>query len=513
MRRQWTAVQFRNRNSAQPSFHTSIGPAVLVGTVACSLFYGLIYAGPLDYAMIRRYCLCHPVAIATTELFLVAFVALSVKWYQVRWQRALCKRGCDSLDEISLNQNDLPEDATGVQKAQWFDTLWKTQGRQICDSWLGQRVTATLQRQLKRKNTKHLDDDIQELAERDADQQHDSYGLIRIVTWAMPMLGFLGTVLGISDTLGMMDAQALASGSQDAMNSLTAGLYVAFDTTAIGLVLTMVAMFIQFFVNRSELSILGLMDAKVSEALRLCLTEQDTPPVSSNLESSLRTVSNELIQAVQSMVEKQVELWQQTIGNAHGHWQNLTSKSADTLQFALAGAIEGAMIKHATSVAAHAEQITRIQSDGAAQIDSRWQQWQTTLSEQTRAIHHQQLQMNQQTELLSKLIEKHEAIREMEPPLQKVLDQLTEIDHTTLERFTNVERFHDVAVCMTEAIAVLGTQLERHGFLGKQPVRRRSEVPSSAEAPDMDNLDSSENSTEPTTIPIAAAKTWKRQAG
>ncbi|MFY7877413.1 MAG: hypothetical protein ACOVQM_18300, partial [Pirellula sp.] len=157
--------------------------------------------------------------------------------------------------------------------------------------------------------------------------------------------------------------------------------------------------------------------------------------------------------------------------------------------------------------------ITRIQSDGAAQIDSRWQQWQTTLSEQTRAIHHQQLQMNQQTELLSKLIEKHEAIREMEPPLQKVLDQLTEIDHTTLERFTNVERFHDVAVCMTEAIAVLGTQLERHGFLGKQPVRRRSEVPSSAEAPDMDNLDSSENSTEPTTIPIAAAKTWKRQAG
>jgi hypothetical protein len=121
--------------------------------------------------------------------------------------------------------------------------------------------------------------------------------------------------------------------------------------------------------------------------------------------------------------------------------------------------------------------------------------------------------MNQQTELLSKLIEKHEAIREMEPPLQKVLDQLTEIDHTTLERFSNVERFHEVAVCMTEAIAVLGTQLERHGFLGKQPVRRRSEIPSSAQSPDSDNLDSSENSTEPATIPIAAAKTWKRQAG
>jgi hypothetical protein len=63
---------------------------------------------------------------------------------------------------------------------------------------------------------------------------------------------------------------------------------------------------------------------------------------------------------------------------------------------------------------------------------------------------------------------------------------------------------------MTEAIAVLGTQLERQGFLGKQPVRRRSENPSSAES---HNLDNSENSIEPVTIPILAAKTWKRQAG
>ena len=505
-------MQFRNRNSAQPSFHTSIVSSVLSGTIACSLFYGLIYAGPLDYAWTRRYFMSHPVSVATMELFLIAFFALGLKWYQVIAQRAICERGCDSLNEISFNQKDLAENATGVQKAQWFETLWITQGRVVCESWFGQRVTATLQRQLKRRNTKHLDDDLQELAERDADQQHDSYGLIRIVSWAMPMLGFLGTVLGISQTLGVMDAKELASGSQESLNKLTAGLYVAYDTTAVGLVLTMIAMFAQFFISRSEMSILRLIDAKVSEALRLCLTEQDNPTSSSEVESSLKLVANELINAVQSMVEKQAELWQQTIGNAHGHWQNLTSKSADTLQFALAGAIEGAMIKHATSVAAHAEQITRIQSDGAAQIDSRWQQWQTTLSEQTRAIHHQQLQMNQQTELLSKLIEKHEAIREMEPPLQTVLDQLSEIDHTTLERFTNVERFHEVAVCMTEAIAVLGTQLERHGFLGKQPVRRRSEVPSSVQSPDLDNLDSSENSTEPTTIPIAAAKTWKRHA-
>ncbi len=32
-----------------------------------------------------------------------------------------------------------------------------------------------------------------------------------------------------------------------------------------------------------------------------------------------------------------------------------------------------------------------------------------------------------------------------------------------LVRLTDIDRFHEVAVCLTEAVAVLGTQLEREG--------------------------------------------------
>ena len=74
--------------------------------------------------------------------------------------------------------------------------------------------------------------------------------------------------------------------------------------------------------------------------------------------------------------------------------------------------------------------------------------------------------MATQTELLNTLIEKHDAVRSMELPLQ-----------ATLERLTNVDRFHDAAICLTEAVAVLGTQMERYGFLGRQPVRRRTAEP------------------------------------
>ncbi len=454
---------FRKRNSPNPSFQTSIGPSVVIGTGACILFYGSIFAGPLDFALLRRYCLCHPVAIATSELFFVAIVALSTKWFSSNCQHRISRQASLALEEISLTQSDTPESATGEQKALWLETLWRTQSACVGESWLGQRVDAVLQRQIKRKNTKQLDQDIKELAERDADQQHDSYGLIRIVTWAMPMLGFLGTVLGISDTLGQMDAQALASGSQDAMNGLTAGLYVAFDTTAIGLVLTMVAMFVQFGVNRSELALLSTIDGRVSDAMQLCLTEQEKFHDSSNVESALKHITQELLRSVQQIVQTQSELWQETISVAHGHWQNLTSSSADTIQACMSGAIESSLAKYHESLVEHTEHLARVQSEGAVLIDARWQQWQTTLSEQARAMHHQQREMTAQTELLNKLIEKHEAVRSMEKPLQ-----------ATLERLTDVDRFHDAAICLTEAVAVLGTQMERYGYLGRQPLRRRS---------------------------------------
>ena len=461
---------FRKRSSPNPSFQASIGPSVVLGSGACILFYALIFAGPLNYALLRRYCLCHPVAIATAELFFVAIVALVAKWYGCFLQQQMIRQAGLALEDISLTQADTNPADSGEQKSQYFETLWRSQSALICDSWLGQRVTAILQRQLKRKNTKHLDQDVHELAERDADQQHDSYGLIRIVTWAMPMLGFLGTVLGISDTLGQMDAQALASGSQDAMNSLTAGLYVAFDTTAIGLVLTMVAMFVQFGVNRSELALLSSINDRVSETMQLCLTEQERQHDTSNVESALQHISQELIKSVQQMVLTQSELWQQTISTAHGHWQNLTSTSADTVRVSLASAIESALTKHSESLSLHTEHLARVQAEGAVLIDSRWQQWQTRLSEQARSVHQQQRDMKEQTELLNQLIEKHEAVRSMEMPLQ-----------ATLERLTDVDRFHDAAICLTEAVAVLGTQMERYGYLGRQPVRRKAAEPSSSE--------------------------------
>jgi chemotaxis protein MotA len=59
--------------------------------------------------------------------------------------------------------------------------------------------------------------------------------IIRYLTWVIPSIGFVGTVLGIS--------QALVVANSGDMDRITALLGVAFDTTLVALVLSIVIMF------------------------------------------------------------------------------------------------------------------------------------------------------------------------------------------------------------------------------------------------------------------------------
>ena len=65
--------------------------------------------------------------------------------------------------------------------------------------------------------------------------------IIRYLTWVIPSIGFVGTVLGIS--------QALIIANSGDMNKITSLLGVAFDTTLIALVLSIVIM---WFVHRLQ---------------------------------------------------------------------------------------------------------------------------------------------------------------------------------------------------------------------------------------------------------------------
>ncbi len=81
------------------------------------------------------------------------------------------------------------------------------------------------------------------------------YSMLRYLTWLLPTLGFIGTVVGISLALAtagalpdLEDRQALESW----INALTGGLGVAFYTTLVGLMLSAVLVFLSNIASSRE---------------------------------------------------------------------------------------------------------------------------------------------------------------------------------------------------------------------------------------------------------------------
>lgn len=88
-------------------------------------------------------------------------------------------------------------------------------------------------------------------ADKDEGAVETSYMLLGALIWAIPVLGFIGTVLGLSDAIGGFGSVLESSGTEmtdlkSKLKDVTAGLSLAFVTTLQALV---AAMFIQLWMT------------------------------------------------------------------------------------------------------------------------------------------------------------------------------------------------------------------------------------------------------------------------
>ena len=72
----------------------------------------------------------------------------------------------------------------------------------------------------------------------ESDRLDSELSMVRYIAWAIPSIGFIGTVRGIGDAL----AQAYKAVEGD-ISGVTASLGVAFNSTFVALVLSIVLMF------------------------------------------------------------------------------------------------------------------------------------------------------------------------------------------------------------------------------------------------------------------------------
>lgn len=77
-----------------------------------------------------------------------------------------------------------------------------------------------------------------------------SYNLLRYITWVIPTIGFIGTVRGIS--LALDEVGRSSVGDLDLLPRVTSDLAVAFDTTFLALVLSMILVFFMTIIQEKE---------------------------------------------------------------------------------------------------------------------------------------------------------------------------------------------------------------------------------------------------------------------
>lgn len=102
--------------------------------------------------------------------------------------------------------------------------------------------------------------DVDEIFRSQGDQEasslETSYSVVQGFVWAIPVLGFIGTVLGLSDAIGgfgsVLESAGEISEITQALKGVTAGLYTAFDTTLVALVAALVIQLLLTFLKKSE---------------------------------------------------------------------------------------------------------------------------------------------------------------------------------------------------------------------------------------------------------------------
>lgn len=97
-------------------------------------------------------------------------------------------------------------------------------------------------------------------AENDEDQVASSYTLLNGLVWAIPVLGFIGTVQGLSMAIGQFTETLQAAGDvsviRTSLQGVTGGLATAFETTLIALIYALILQLWITFQQKREMSFL-----------------------------------------------------------------------------------------------------------------------------------------------------------------------------------------------------------------------------------------------------------------
>jgi hypothetical protein len=196
------------------------------------------------------------------ELFLfcwgMAIVVLKIKKTRLQSDALL----------LDVLPQSLGDEINSETVGSFLDHIYKLPPR-VRDSLMVARIRKGLELFQGRGNNGEVASFISAQSDVDANRITGTYALLKVFLWAIPILGFIGTVLGLSIAMQNFGSADLADMAQlkKSVSDITGGLATAFNTTLLGLILSMILMFPMSAMQKREDDMLTDIDAFCSGIL------------------------------------------------------------------------------------------------------------------------------------------------------------------------------------------------------------------------------------------------------
>ena len=181
---------------------------------------------------------------------LFSFWSLAILW--LKWQKL-------RLQQRALKFIVVPDDPEFVLTPQSVDDVYHRMYASVDDVRhfvVFNRIATALSNLRNLGRVTDVDEILRSQAEGDESSMETSYSLLQGFVWAIPVLGFIGTVEGLSIAISgfgnVLGASSDFSQVKDALKGVTGGLSIAFETTMQGLVAALVIQLTLTALKKSE---------------------------------------------------------------------------------------------------------------------------------------------------------------------------------------------------------------------------------------------------------------------
>lgn len=379
------------------SQRTPVGVYVF-GLLLTGAFYGTAPFVPGIEPFVRRYFCSHPIEILCTALFFSGMAFLIHRLLGLRSEKAAVQ----SVSKLSESWDG--------QDGSVLTECCESQPQRFHASAITERLRDSVQ-YVAGSGREGLEQHLRYLAELAGDRLHHSYALIRTITWAIPILGFLGTVMGITIAIANLTPEQLDS----SLPEVVGGLEAAFDTTALALGMSIVLVFASFATERSDQNVLITVEKFGIDHI--------LPRFASPQASSGGSLPN-------------ADQWSRQCEQLQSAWTETLSRHFSTLSDRLEKDVDSTLAAHRDAAASARSALDQTMRDSAAEYSQvitesvqtfgqRVELWQeallvssTSAAEQTEALHElgrTLLQLNESEQRLAALQQQlNENIRAVE---------------------------------------------------------------------------------------------------